>query len=86
MRLIVTLVQLVAAIAAVFGALLLLVGLFADEIAGEFATLMGVPLTPAGALLMIGGIGLAAIVRHVSGAETLVLDLGRFRRPPTDGR
>lgn len=77
------LIQLVGAFAAVAGAALLLIGLFVDDLIGEFATVMGIPLTPAGALLMVGGIGLAVVVRRVWGADTPVLDLRRLRRPPT---
>jgi hypothetical protein len=67
-RHIVTLIQLVSAIPAVLGASLLFIGLFADELLGEFTTVMGVPLTPAGALLMVAGIALATVVRRITGA------------------
>jgi hypothetical protein len=67
-RHIVTLVQLVSAVPAVLGAALLFIGLFADEITGEFTTVLGIPLTPAGALLMVAGIALATVVRRITGA------------------
>jgi hypothetical protein len=83
-RHIATLVQLVSAIPAVLGAALLFIGLFADELL--VTTVMGVPQTPAGALLMVAGIALATVVVGSPARQTRSTNLNSPRDVATVSR